>query len=104
MIWLQRLQKKPKIAILGLNPHCESIETISEEKSEIIPAIRYLATKKIKIEGPFAADTFFLEKNIKNTQTQQTLMARLIKTYYRPTLMFCWLETESALKKANRLK
>ncbi len=63
--FIKRLQKKPKIAILGLNPHCESIEPVSEEKSEIIPAINYLEKKKIKIEGPFAADTFFLEKNFK---------------------------------------
>ena len=26
------LKKKPKFAILGLNPHCESLEKISEEK------------------------------------------------------------------------
>ncbi len=56
---------KPNIAILGLNPHCETIDRISEEKKEIIPAIKYLAKKKIKVIGPFAADTFFLQKNVK---------------------------------------
>ena len=61
----RRLQKKPKIAVLGLNPHCESVDTVSEEISEIIPAIKYLKNKKISIEGPIAADTFFLEKNLK---------------------------------------
>ena len=61
----KRLKKKPKIAVLGLNPHCESIDVISEEISEIIPAIKYLKTKKIKVVGPLAADTFFLEKNIR---------------------------------------
>ena len=58
------LNKNPQIAVLGLNPHCETISKISEEKNEIIPAIKYLTKKKIKISGPFSADTFFLEKNI----------------------------------------
>ena len=59
-----KLRKIPKFAILGLNPHCESIEAVSEEKSEIIPAVKYLKNKKISVEGPIAADTFFLDKNI----------------------------------------
>ncbi len=60
-----KLKKTPKIAVLGLNPHCETNNTISEEKREIIPAIKYLLKKKINVFGPFAADTFFLDKNIK---------------------------------------
>ena len=59
------LNKNPQIAVLGLNPHCETISKISEERNEIIPAIKYLTKKRIKISGPFSADTFFLEKNIK---------------------------------------
>lgn len=59
------LKKVPKIAVLGLNPHCETINKVSEEKSEIVPAINYLIKNKIKISGPFSADTFFLKKNIK---------------------------------------
>ena len=59
-----KLRKKPKIAILGLNPHCETTDRISEEKNQIIPAIKYLIKRKINVEGPFAADTFFLDKNI----------------------------------------
>ncbi len=58
------LNKKPKIAILGLNPHCESIDKISEEKKIIIPAIKYLNRISSNINGPFSADTFFLKKNI----------------------------------------
>ena len=57
--------KNPKIAILGLNPHCENFENVSEEKKYIIPAINYLKNKKINVSGPFSADTFFLKKNIK---------------------------------------
>ncbi len=59
-----KIKKKPKIAILGLNPHCETIEIKSEEDKEIIPAIRVLKNNKIDINGPFSADTFFLKKNI----------------------------------------
>jgi len=60
-----KIGKKPKIAVLGLNPHCESIDRISEEKKQIIPAVKYLFKNKINIFGPIAADTFFLDKNIK---------------------------------------
>ena len=58
------LNKKPKIAILGLNPHCETIDKISEEKKIIIPAIKFLKKIYSNINGPFSADTFFLKKNI----------------------------------------
>tara|TARA_Y100000816_G_C25995300_1_gene519941 strand:+ start:209 stop:985 length:777 start_codon:yes stop_codon:yes gene_type:complete len=60
-----KLGKKPKIALLGLNPHCETTDIVSEEVKEIIPAINYLSRKKIKVYGPIPADTFFLHKNIK---------------------------------------
>ena len=59
-----KLNTKPKIAILGLNPHCESIEKLSEEKKIIRPAIKSLMNKKIYIKGPFSADTFFSKKNL----------------------------------------
>ncbi len=59
------LNKKPKIAITGLNPHCESIKDKNEEKKIITPAIKFLSKKKIKIFGPFAADTLFIKKNVK---------------------------------------
>ena len=60
-----KLRKDPNIAVLGLNPHCETIDNVSEEKTEIIPAIKYLKEKKIKVSGPISADTFFLQDNIK---------------------------------------
>ena len=60
------LKKKPKIAITGLNPHCESNFKNSEEKNIIIPAINYLKSKKFKVSGPFPADTIFLKDNYKN--------------------------------------
>ena len=60
-----KLKKKPNIAVLGLNPHCETIHKFSEEEKIIKPAIKFLKNKKIDILGPFPADTFFLKKNIK---------------------------------------
>ena len=57
-------QKQPNIAVLGLNPHCETTSNVSEEENEIIPAIKYLSKKKIKIEGPIPADTFFIKRNM----------------------------------------
>ena len=59
------LKKKPKIAVLGLNPHCETTDKISEEKKLIIPAINFLKKNTSNVDGPFSADTFFLQKNIK---------------------------------------
>jgi 4-hydroxythreonine-4-phosphate dehydrogenase len=58
----EEFNKKPKIAVTGLNPHCESNYKSSEEKKTIIPAIKFLNKKNIKIEGPFAADTIFLRE------------------------------------------
>ena len=60
------LKKKPKFAILGLNPHCESLEKVSEETKIIKPSIKILNNKKINIKGPFSADTFFSKKNLTN--------------------------------------
>ena len=60
----KKLKINPKIAILGLNPHCESILKISEEDKIIKPAIRNLIKKKINVKGPFSADTFFCNKNL----------------------------------------
>ena len=57
----KKLKIKPKIAITGLNPHCESNYSSSEEKKYIKPAIRYLIKKKFNISGPHAADTIFLK-------------------------------------------
>ena len=59
------LKKKPNFAILGLNPHCETVNKYSEEDKIIKPAIRYLLKNKVKIKGPFPADTFFNKYNLK---------------------------------------
>ena len=57
------LRKKPKIALTGLNPHCETLDKFSEEEKILNPAVRKLKQNNIKISGPFAADTIFLKKN-----------------------------------------
>ncbi len=63
--YTKKLNKIAKIAILGVNPHCETIDNYSEEKEIILPAIKFLKKNKINIDGPFPADTFFMEKNLK---------------------------------------
>ena len=55
---------KPRFAILGLNPHCESVDKVSEEERIIKPAIRYLKKKRFFVKGPFSADTFFSKTNL----------------------------------------
>jgi len=59
------LNKKIKLAVCGLNPHCETNEKFSEEDKIIKPAIKILNKNKVNVKGPFAADTLFLNKNIK---------------------------------------
>ena len=54
---------KPKIAITGLNPHCESIGNVNEDEKIIKPTIKSLANSNFNVYGPFAADTIFLKKN-----------------------------------------
>ncbi len=59
------LKQKFKCAVLGLNPHCETTDKFSEEEKIIIPSIKNLRKRGIKVDGPFPADTFFLENNLK---------------------------------------
>tara|TARA_B100001093_G_C26737109_1_gene974946 strand:+ start:353 stop:1318 length:966 start_codon:yes stop_codon:yes gene_type:complete len=53
-------KKKPKIGILGLNPHNNELSKDSEEIKVIIPAILKLKRKGINITGPLIADTVFI--------------------------------------------
>ncbi len=53
----------PKLAVTGLNPHCETILKYNEDIKIIKPAVKSLAKKGYKIRGPFAADTIFLRQN-----------------------------------------
>tara|TARA_Y100000591_G_scaffold9556_1_gene7496 strand:+ start:215 stop:1180 length:966 start_codon:yes stop_codon:yes gene_type:complete len=56
---------KPHIAILGLNPHCESLYKFNEDEKIIKPAVNYLKNKKYLVSGPHSADTIFLNQNRK---------------------------------------
>ena len=58
----KNLKQKPKIAITGLNPHCESVDTFNEDEKIIVPTVKSLIKSNYKINGPFAADTIFLKK------------------------------------------
>jgi 4-hydroxythreonine-4-phosphate dehydrogenase len=51
---------KPKIAVLGLNPHCGDGGVIGTEDDLIIkPALKKIFDKGTLVFGPFAADGFF---------------------------------------------
>ncbi len=52
--------KRPKIAVLGLNPHASDNGLFGqEEEKSIIPAIEEIQRKGIKVDGPFSSDSFF---------------------------------------------
>ena len=57
---------RPKIILLGLNPHCESVDKFNEDEKILKPTIKYLSNKKINVKGPYSADTAFLKKNRKD--------------------------------------
>lgn len=51
---------KPKIAVLGINPHCGDNGVIGEEDDKILrPVIQKLNDQGNLIFGPYAADSFF---------------------------------------------
>jgi 4-hydroxythreonine-4-phosphate dehydrogenase len=51
---------KPKIAVLGLNPHCGDGGVIGKEDDDILkPTLKKIFDKGTLVFGPFAADGFF---------------------------------------------
>ena len=60
----KKFNLKPKIGILGLNPHCESVHKYNEDEKIIKPTIEYLKNK-YNVSGPYPADTIFLRNNRK---------------------------------------
>ena len=54
---------KPRIAITGLNPHCESNYSNDHDLKIIYPSIKNLKKKGYSVSGPYPADTIFLKKN-----------------------------------------
>jgi 4-hydroxythreonine-4-phosphate dehydrogenase len=54
---------KPKIAVLGLNPHCGDQGLIGKEDLEIIkPAVDQYREKGSLVFGPYSADAFFARR------------------------------------------
>jgi 4-hydroxythreonine-4-phosphate dehydrogenase len=51
--WKEYFNKKPKIAVTGLNPHCESIDIFNEDEKIIIPTIKFLKKKIMIFWDPF---------------------------------------------------
>ena len=55
---------KPKIAVLGLNPHASDDGLIGKEEQQIIiPAIEKLRSENILAFGPYGADAFFARQH-----------------------------------------
>ena len=51
---------KPRIAVLGINPHCGDNGVIGNEDTTVVkPTLESLFKKGIQVFGPFAADSFF---------------------------------------------
>ena len=57
----EKYKKKPKIGMLGLNPHNAELRKDSQESIIIKPAISQLKKFKTNIEGPLVADTVFIK-------------------------------------------
>ena len=56
------LKTKPKIGVLGLNPHNAELRVNSEERKIVIPSIAKLKKKGVNINGPLVADTVFIKE------------------------------------------
>ena len=54
---------KPRIGVLGLNPHCESTSKFNEDEKILVPLIKKLSQNGLKLTGPYSADTAFLKNN-----------------------------------------
>ena len=58
---------RPRIAVLGLNPHAGDNGVIGDEEQKIIvPALKKAEQQGIMCFGPYAADGFFGSGNFKN--------------------------------------
>lgn len=59
--------QRPKIAVLGINPHSGDNGVIGKEDDQVLkPLIKELNDKGNLIFGPYAADSFFGSKNYQN--------------------------------------
>lgn len=59
--------QKPKIALLGINPHSGDNGVIGNEDEEVLkPVIKEMANNGHLVFGPYSADSFFGSDNYKN--------------------------------------
>ena len=59
--------RKPKIALLGINPHSGDNGIIGKEDNEVLkPVIKELFNAGHLVYGPYAADSFFGSDSYKN--------------------------------------
>lgn len=59
--------RKPKIAVLGINPHSGDNGVIGREDEEVLkPTVEQMNNKGKLIYGPYSADSFFGSQNYKN--------------------------------------
>lgn len=88
---------KPKIALLGLNPHAGEGGKIGDEEVRIfIPVIRSLKREGIDIDGPFPADGFF--RDLINTDPPYDVILSpyhdqvlpLVKALFPDCVNFTW--------------
>ena len=63
--FIKEIGFKPKLAISGLNPHCESFLKYNEDRKIVKPAVKSLRKKGYMVYGPFPGDTIFLKQNRK---------------------------------------
>ena len=61
--YFKLFKTKPKIAVLGLNPHNSENRLNSTESKIIKPSVKKLKELGLNIDGPFPADTAFNEYN-----------------------------------------
>ena len=62
--YLRYFKKKPRIAVLGLNPHNFELKKNSEEFKIIRPVVKTLK-RTFRISGPYPSDTIFFKGNLK---------------------------------------
>lgn len=59
--------ERPRILVLGLNPHAGESGTLGDEERRIIePVVRKLAAEGLAVVGPVSADTAFTAESLEN--------------------------------------
>ncbi len=57
-----KFKSKPRIGVLGLNPHNAELRKNSEERRVIIPSVLKLKKRGVNVNGPLVADTIFINE------------------------------------------